>query len=178
MRLPTIPTILNECSDFLQASNNLPLLRNLSSQNDGFKKVKVRKKNTNEIFIQAFNQSFSTHKNIFQRSIFANGELSFAPSIDETLEPFYVFPINGYKFLYNPVVTNSLHQYKDDIQRMLNTVKNTEVAIDMFSSVIKQSYISENLSSGIKVGAEIIIYGIPYYYAIRKSLVDDYNRLS
>jgi hypothetical protein len=33
------------------------------------------------------------------------------------------------------------------------------------------------LATGIDSGAELIIYGIPYYYAVRKSQIDNYNEL-
>jgi hypothetical protein len=173
-----LPTIRQECAQFLRESNNLPLLKNLSRDNEGFKKVKARRRNAHEIFVEAFNASFSTHKNLFQRAVVANGEASFTPSADSKLEPFYIFPIDGYRFLYNPVVNNSIKQYNEDIEKMLHTVSDKSVAIDMFSAVIKNSYISKDLPNGIRIGAEIIIYDIPYFYAIRKSLIDDYSELS
>lgn len=161
----------------MSESNNLPLLKNLPVTYDGFRKVKVRKKNTKEVFTEAFNRSFEFHKHLVNRAIFANGESSFTPSTDEKLEPFYIFPIDGYKFVYNPVVSNALEQYKRSIDNSL-AILELNAAVEMFSSVIKQSYISDDLQRGISIGAEIIIYDIPYYYAIRKSLVDDYSRLS
>lgn len=172
-----LPTILKECSQFLEESNNLPLLKNLLVTNDGFKKIKVRKKNTKEFFTEAFNKSFAFHKQLMNRAVFANGENSFIESINENFEPFYIFPIDGYKFVYNPVVTNALEQYKKVIDDSLKILAR-KAAIEMFSSVIKQSYLSNDLANGIKIGSEIIIYDIPYYYAIRKSLVDDYSILS
>ena len=173
-----LPTIKHECSQFLKECNNLFLLKNLPKINDGFKRVKVRIKNKNEIVIEAFNKSFSNHKNIFQRSIFANGESSFKESEDKSLEPFYIFPIDGYKFIYNPAVTDAFNDYKKSIKNIMPIVTSNEVIVDVFSTLIKENYISNNLTDGIKVGAEIIFYNIPYYYAIRKSIVDDYNILS
>lgn len=170
-----LPTLRQECSQFLSESQDQLLLKNLPRDYEGFKKVKVRKKNVNELFVDAFNRSFSEHKNLFQRAIFANGESSFVSKMDG-IEPFYVFPINGYKFIYNPVVSNAFEQYKGDVNYLLQKVSKT-AAVDMFSKVIKESYISSNLSNGIQVGAEIIFYNVPYYYAIRKSLLDDYNKI-
>lgn len=171
-----LPTLYKECSQYLKESKGRPLLKNLPSRYDGFKKVKVRKKNKNDSVIEAFNKSFSNHKNAFQRSIFANGEGSFVQASDILLEPFYIFPINGYKYVYNPIVINFESQYKENIDSLTNNTSKS-VAIDMVSMVIAQSYTNTNLSKGIKTGAEIIIYGIPYYYAIRKSLLDDYNEI-
>ena len=171
-----LPTLYKECSDYLRESKGLPLLKNLSVHYDGFKKVKVRKKNKHDATVEAFNKSFPKHKNAFQRSIFANTESTFMQSVDLLLEPFYIFPVDGYKFVYNPQVSNFANQYGKDIQNLINTVSKS-AAIDMISMVIAQSYTDKNLYEGMKSGAEIILYGIPYYYAIRKSLVDDYNAL-
>lgn len=171
-----LPTIKKECSQFLEESNNKPLLKNLSVNNDGFKKIKVRKKKTKDIFTESFNIAFPTHKDIFQRSIFANGERGFVESAIHETEPFYIFPINGYKFLYNVEVHASSIEYKELLEKF--TQKVTEQStIDIFSKIIRTNYINTNLENGILSGAEIIIYGIPYFYAIRKSLVDEYMGL-
>lgn len=171
-----LPTLYQECSQYLKESNRLPLLKNLPTCYDGFKKVKVRKKNKHDAVMEAFNKSFPQHKHAFQRSIFANTEYTFIPSTDSSLEPFYIFPINGYKFVYNPQVNNFSNQYGQNLQNLINNVSKL-VAIDMVSIGITQSYTDKNLYRGMKEGAEIIIYGIPYYYAIRKSLVDDYSQI-
>ena len=172
-----LPTIKNECSQFLSESNNLPLLKNLPVNNDGFRKVKVRIKRKRNIVIESFNRSFSEHKELFQRAIFANGEASFTPSNDSNLEPFYIFPINGYKFIYNPIVENAHANYHTAVNDLLKVVPSYDVAVDMFSKIIKSSYTNENMPEGIKSGAELVLFNIPYYYAIRKTIVDDYNRL-
>ena len=171
-----LPTLYAECSDFLAESQKTPLLKNLPVHYDGFKKVKVRKKNKQDAVIEAFNKSFSQHKNAFQRSVFANGKSSFIVSEDASFEPFYIFPINGYKYVYNPVVTNFANEYKENIERLTHNIPQS-VAIDMVSMVISKSYTDTNLVEGINLGAEIIIYSIPYYYAIRKSLLDDYSSI-
>lgn len=171
-----LPTLYKECSQFLEESGGLPLLKNLPTRYDGFKKVKVRKKNKHDAVIEVFNKSFPQHKNAFQRSIFANAETSFIPSIDLSLEPFFIFPTNGYKFVYNPQVSNFTNQYQETINNLINNVSKS-VAIDMVSKVISQSYTDKNLHQGIKFGAEIILYGIPFYYGIRKSLIDDYSKM-
>jgi len=170
-----LPTLEKECSHFLNTTKKLFLEKYLPIQGDGFRKVKVRKKNKHDFFVDVFNKSFSEHKNIFQRSIFANSE---NPSVShESYEPFYIFPIDGYKFIYNPTVKNASLQYQQNIQELMRRVSK-ESAIDIFANLIKQSYLSENLSEGIKIGAEIIVYNIPYYYAIRKNIIDDYNDFS
>lgn len=170
------PTIKRECSIFLHESNNKPLIKNLSIRNDGFKKIKVRKKKKQDIFIEAFNIAFPEHKNIFQRSIFANGDNASIPPTNSDIEPFYIFPIDGYKFMYNIQVKNSSLEYKESIDNILKNI-NENAAIEIFSDIIRKNYNNNDLEHGINSDAEIIIYGIPYYYAIRKSLVDHYVKL-
>lgn len=169
------PTIKRECSIFLNESNNKPLIKNLSIRNDGFKKIKVRKKKRQDIFIESFNIAFPEHKDIFQRSIFANGDNAVISSNIE-IEPFYIFPIDGYKFMYNTEVKNSSVEYKESIDNILKNI-NITAAKEIFSDIIRKSYNNIGLEHGIDSEAEIIIYGIPYYYAIRKSLVDHYVKL-
>ncbi len=171
-----LPTIKKECSQFLHESNNVPLLKNLSVKYNGFKRVKVRKKNKQDVFTESFNLAFPEHSNIFQRSVFANGENGFSLIDNNELEPFYIFPINGYKFMYNVEVKNSAMEYKELLDRFLVQVTK-QATIEIFSEIIKKNYIYDNLELGIRSGSEIIFYGISYFYAIRKSLVDDYNQL-
>ena len=170
------PTVKRECSIFLKESNNKPLIKNLSIRNDGFKKIKVRKKKQQNVFINAFNIAFPEHKDIFQRSVFANGDNAINMDSNNEIEPFYIFPIDGYKFLYNTQVRNSSIEYKESIDNILKNI-NVSSAIDIFSDIIRKNYSNSNLEHGIDSDAEIIIYGIPYYYAIRKSLVDHYVKL-
>jgi hypothetical protein len=171
-----LPTLQSECADFMHEASGAMLLKNLPKTYDGFRKVKIRKRNVNEVFVEAFNRSFADHKNLFQRAMFANGASSFVARNDDT-EPFYVFPINGYRFIYNPIVTNAFKQYKSDVDYLSKKISRA-ATVDMFAKVIKQSYVSDDLQHGIQTGAEIIIYGVPYYYAIRKSLLDDFKKIS
>jgi hypothetical protein len=170
-----LTTLELECWQFLEQSKGQRLYKNLPKSYDGFKKVKVRKKNMNELFIDAFNQSFSDHRNLFQRAIFANGDKSFSAECGER-EPFVIFPVNGFKFIYNPVVIDAFVQYNNDVEYLLRKVSK-QAAIDMFSKVIRQSYVRNNLAEGIQTGAEIVLYNVPHYYAIRKSLLDDFERI-
>jgi hypothetical protein len=171
-----LKTIKSQCSQFLEESKQYPLLKNLSIYYEGFKKVKIRHKKINNVFVEAFNQSFyNTHKDLFNRAIFANGMTPFntTPTSD-VVEPFYIFPINGYNFLYNPLIFNSENQYLPEITKV-KTIFDENAAIEMFKGVILSEYKVNHLDAALKIGAEVIFYGIPFYYAIRKSLVDDYK---
>lgn len=159
-----IQTITEECNEFLEASNGMPLVKDLPKTYVGFRKVKIRKKNKSSPVGESFNQAFKNHKNdIHQSAMFAYTSLNILPENNYT-EPFFVFPIDGYKFLYNTRITNSTKNYQ-------NIGLNERHIVDLLNI----SYKSSNLYEALSSECEVILYGIPYYYAVRASLVDDYK---
>lgn len=166
------------CSQFFIESCRLPLLKNLARSYGDFDKVKVRKrKGESGDFTETFNEAFEKqHPGLRQRAIFSNGPSTFQPIYNENIEPFYVFPINGYKFMYSREVENSGQEYKqvfDTLFEEFGEEKGNEVLTDL----LRFTYTSNTLNEGIESGSEIIVYGIPYFYAIRASSVTDYNEL-
>lgn len=169
-----LPTIQKECSQFLELSHGVPLLKNLPSNNDGFRKVKVRKKkNWKSDIVEIFNDTFKNHTDLLQRSIFAHGPSGFNPNIDDNTEPFYIFPINGFKFLYAESVSKTTEDYRDTLSKLIENYG--ENGIKTFKEVLKYQYSFDNLFSALTTDTEIIIYDIPYYYAIRYSLIESYE---
>jgi hypothetical protein len=169
-----LPTITEECSQFLQESNGFPLLKNLPVDNHGFRKVKVRKKKKQQnVLIEAFNETFNNHSNLMERSIFAHGMNSFIPVCSDEVEPFYIFPINGYKFLFAENVANTTEVYKTTLATLIENYG--EKGLKIFKEVLKYQYTFDNLIEGLATNSEIIIYDIPYYYAIRYSLIENYE---
>lgn len=150
-------------------------MKNLPAHSDGFRKVKVRKKkNLKSDFIELFNEVFEDHDDLYQRAVFASTQVITAePS--EQLEPFYIFPVDGFKFVYAENVSNTSNTYKEVFDKLMQNLDNSQ-GIEIFLDVLRFNYKKDDLAHGIKSGAEIIIYGIPYYYAIRKSIIDDYKQ--
>jgi hypothetical protein len=167
-----IPTISQECSEFLEQSRGLPLIKPLPRNGDGFRRVKVRKRKTDNPVYSTLNTAFSDYAQLAQRAIFVETKPNLEPS-DMMLESFYIFPINGFKFLYCPQVKSSTKQYQESFDRMLN-VLSEDAAKNLLSDVLKRTYISDRLHEGINGECELIIYDIPYFYAVRKSIVNDY----
>ena len=166
------------CSIFVEESKGLPLLKNLSTKYLDIQKVKVRKKNSSNTFVNTFNEAFEEElDNLHQRAVFANGLDSFEPAdpISEGLEPFYIFPINGYRFMYSSEVENSNQDYKKVFDSMFEQFGD-ERGKDVVTDLLKFTYCHENLYEGIEKGSEIIIYNIPYFYAIRATS-DNYTEL-
>lgn len=171
-----LPTLIYECSEFLMESEGQPLLKNLPTDRDGFLKVKVRhQRNRNtDTFIENFNNAFADERSrLLHRSVVAHGESAFVPSTNAKLEPFYIFPVDGFRYMYNPS-TASTTQYKETFDKLITNVGDS--APELFQKLLKYDYVFDKLSEGIVGGSEIIFYGIPYYFALRKSIIDDYER--
>ncbi len=174
--------ILGErCTQFLEESEGRPLMKNLPSEYGDFHKVKVRKrrqrKEDTREFAETFNEAFEDElRDLRERAVFANGECSFEPADTEEAEPFYIFPIDGYRFMYSKEIENSSEDYKtvfDAVFEEFGADKGNEVITEL----LKFTYTGNNLSEGIDQGSEIILYNLPYFYAIRANTVEDYSEL-
>lgn len=168
-----LPTLSYECAEFLLESRGKPLLKNLPRFREGFTKIKVRHQRNIDPFLETFNAAFANEKTkLMHRAIIAQGESSFVPSDDPKLEPFYIFPIDGFKYMYNPNAATAM-EYKETFDKLHSNVGNS--APDILQMLLKHDYVFDKLEEGISSGSEIIFYGIPYYFALRKSIVDDYK---
>lgn len=170
-----VQLIKSECSQFLKESASLPLLKTLPNTYYNFHKVKVRlqkrKDSVTEVFERAFGQTFV---NIRQRSVFAYPS---PQPIAEGVDQFYIFPVNGYKFLYSKEVTNSSSDYKRMVDTLFEQFEDQNKASEMVSDLLKYTYSSASLHEGIVSDSEIILYGIPYYYAVRVDACQGYSSL-
>lgn len=165
-----LTTLVSQCSQFIEEAGDQSLLKSLSNQYDDVHKVKVRKRKT-QTFDNTFNEAFNFHYELRQRSVFANGQSSFVSEGIQT-DTFYVFPIDGYKFMYCNEVQNSTVEYQqvfDSIVDGFGQSKGNEVITEM----LKFTYIHDNLNEGISNGSELIFYNIPYYYAVRANMEYD-----
>lgn len=170
-----IKVIQAECSQFLTDSNGLPLHKSLPSHYSDFQKVKVRFKRTENVVGSAFNQAFvnETH-NLAQRAIFA---YSTPPTLEEDMDMFYIFPIDRYKFLYSREVTNSNSEYKQVMDVMLEAFDSMDKATEIVTDLLKYTYSTTNLYEGLAANAEVILYNVPYYYALRANLEPTYSQI-
>lgn len=161
------------CSDFLHETH-LPLLKSLPTHYTNIQKVKARKQKKSEIS-EVFNKAFdSTWCDLRQRAIIAHPT---NPPIVENTEPFYVLPINGYRFMYSREVTDSTSNYKQMIDVLFEQFSDNIQALDIITDLLKYTYTNENLLEGIQSESEIILYGVPYYYAIKVSEYPSYPEL-
>lgn len=169
--------IIRECKEFLKASNGNPLIRFLPQPGTEYRKVKVRKRSRKSSVDDLFNTVFSEHPDLRQRCIFANGEKG-EPAVktyaNSGTEAFYVFPIDGFRFMYSPRVTHSETEYAKLYEEVATMHDNPT---DLLAEMLKFDYTSDDLETAINNGCEIIIYGIPYFYAVKKSSILSYSTL-
>jgi len=170
--LGVLSPINKECSNFFIESQGTPLVKSLPRIYSDIQKVKVRKRKNQNSFSNAFNSAFvNDMRDLRERSIFVHN----THIVNETHEEFYIFPIDGFKFLYNKTIEDSVEDYKKTFESIFNSLESS--ADTVFSDLLRLTYISEDLQAGMNLGSELILYGIPYYYAIRVSSVDDYDEL-
>lgn len=155
-----LESITRDCSQFLFESNGLPVYKHVENKRTNFTKIKIRVRNSTASFVESFNAAFGS--NIRQRSLYANGNLQ---SSEHT---YYVFPADGYRYLYNPLVSDST-VYENQFSNLNDDV--------MFSELVQLHYSNNNLTEGIQTGAEILFYNTPYCYAVNTTLFDDYDDL-
>lgn len=164
-----------ECAQFLLESNGIPLYKALPKTYSDFHKVKVRFKRTENIVSSTFNQAFLKEApNLSQRAIFA---YSTPPSISEDMDMFYIFPIDKYKFLYSREVTNSTSDYKQVIDTILEAFDSIDKATDIVTDLLKYTYSSTHLHEGLMAKSEVILYGVPFYYALRANIQPNYSHI-
>lgn len=170
-----VQMIKAECSQFLHETAGSPLLKLLPLAYSNFHKVKVRlqkrRDSVTDVFERAFGAEFS---NLRQRAVFA---YPVSPALTENNDLFYVFPVNGYKYLYSKEVTNSSSDYRRVVDTLFEQFDNETQASEVVADLLKYTYASTNLREGIDSKAEIILYGIPYYYAVKVSACQDYSSL-
>ena len=170
-------TIISQrCNHFIQESNQHPLLKNLSIQYKDIHRVKARKRNLKNEFTESFNQAFDKISDLAQRAIFANGRNSFTVDKDPNFEPFYIFPLNGYKYMYSTEVEHSSLDYKQVFEVMFEQF-GEDKGKTIITDILKFAYKQDCLAEGIEKGSEIILYNIPYYYSVRATSVPNYTQL-
>jgi len=162
------------CSQFLQEARTCPLYKPLPIDYNDFQKVKVRQRKQDGVLQTALTQAFEhEYSKLASRAVFAYAH----PIEGEVLqETFYIFPINGYKYIYSKQVKNSAIDYKKAIETLVNEFDGSK-AIDFITDSIKYTYTRENLMEAIQSQSEIIVYDVPYFFAVRQRTMPEYGKL-
>jgi len=167
--------ISEQCNQFIGDALGEPLCKRLPQTYNDIHKVKVRlrrKSNVPEVS-NVFNRAF-IHEgyNLHQRVVIGSNN----PPIEENTDLFYIFPIDGYQYMYCRESTSSTESYKKTLDVLIEQV-GIEQATTIVSDLLKFTYCTDVLHEGIQSGAEIIVYNIPYFYAVRASLFNSYSDL-
>jgi hypothetical protein len=152
----------NSCSEYLHESKGLPIFKQIPAGiTDSIARIKVRHKSNpiNKYFGESVLQSSNGGKTIIESrsSPYPAGQ------------NFWMFPINGYRYLYSPEVQD----YRSSIKHILEQTSDQDIIREM----VQEMHISTNLVEGIASATEILWYGISSYYAVDCSSFMDYNEL-
>jgi len=168
------PTIKLECSEFIKECRGKPLLKYLPKGKEAFIKVKARhRKNKENKLNKIFDVAFE-NDNFLSKSIICNTNAG-----SDHVEEFYIFPINGYKFLYSKNDKNTSETYKNALLEIIDLVKEND-ALSLLTTILAEDYTAENLVVALDENKEVILYNIPYFYAIKRSLfprIEDYQNI-
>lgn len=164
--------ITKHCNLFLTEAGSLPLYKNIQSTQD-FCRIKVRQQRKNGILNDAFNYAFAhQYTNIRQRAVLCTSLIE-----QQSSDQYYIFPVNGFKYLYNKDINDSESCYEDSIATIFEQLSNSTSALDIVSDLLKSSYTSINLQEGQAAGSEIILYNLPAFYAVKCSVHPKYTEL-
>lgn len=167
-----VSTIAEKCSDFLKESRGRPLYRNLPCTYADVHRVKARHTKHHSSVASLLDEAFTASA----PKLSARGVRAYAISTSpqENMDAFYVFPVDGFKYTYNPNVKN----YDAEIAASVAVIsKYTTEAQAIAAELIKMAYTQTDLAEGIASGAEIIVYNSPCFYAVRTSAVPSYSSL-
>jgi len=166
------------CSQFI-SSTKQPLYKTLKTITSPVSRIKVRLRKNRNIVTELFNAALASRyhcPNIHQRSVFASGSRR-ADQLSDDVETVYVFPINGFKYLYNELIENSAEHYRETFYELFNVLHDDEQSQSIVKKLMLYTYRCDNLDEGIGNGSEIIMYNIPFYYALKVSTFPNYNQL-
>jgi hypothetical protein len=151
----------NNCSRFIKESKGLPIFKQLPATSEAVSRIKVRHKANpiNQFFAESILRGTSGGKTII--------ESKSTPYPDR--HNFWMFPTNGYSYLYSPQVQN--------YRQCIETAQAQTSDPDLIRELVQSMHISSNLAEGIELGTEILWYGISSYYAVDCSCFMDYNEL-
>lgn len=156
------------CSDFLVESQYQPVYKILPSSYGNWKRVKVRKQKKQTEITSTFNKAFeSIYDDIALRSVCSDTNIV---DIPDDHSAYYIFPLNGFKYLYNTTVTKYTQNLRETVG-VLNDGCDDELVLD----VLAYSYKNTQLTTGIRNNAEIIFYNIPAYYAVNTTSISNYS---
>jgi len=159
--------IADSCSTFIHESMGTPVFK-LLPRKEIYEKVKIRVKSQTIPNANVRDAAFNV-KQFDNRSleVFTTSAAS-----HDGMGLYYIFPVNGYKFIYNTKVDDIV----DSCKKLATILPDKEI----ITEVLRYSYNHDNLLNGLEYANKIKFFNIPYFYAIKASLKyqDLYKRLT
>lgn len=165
IRSSALYLIRTKCSQYLSESNNKPIFKRLDWRYGAFAKVKVRHSptyKTNQILDEAFGESIeSTLVPVTSQPL---------DVVTESDDWFYMFPVNGYKFLYSTQIVD----YRYQADKLMFKSNDRDLVVD----TMRESYIhNTGLVEGIDTCVELLLYNMPSFYVVSCSRHISYSSL-
>lgn len=163
-RTTELNQLITECSQFFDEAGNTPLYKLLPRQYNDVQRIKVRKRKERRESA-TFNEAFSELQPQLLERMVITQTTPRSENADEDL--FFVFPSNGYKCLFSVVGANLEETYVA-LARQLGEDDST------MSAVLQYAYSGSVLNEGLLENRELLIYNMPFYYAVRANI--DYDK--
>ncbi len=166
-----IDSIRQYCKSYIAESAGLPLYRSLNKAGNDIRRIKVRHRKAPDANLDSCFQGVigQEYPNLLGRTVFTYPR-PIAES--ENYESFFIFAPDGFRYLYNTVIRDSVAEYSFLFDRLTEHFDEIGEAKSAIMDSIDLGYKQDDLAVGIACGAEILIYDISHYYAVRSSLFD------
>jgi len=178
-----IQRIRDECGEYLSMAGPYPSIKRLSGDEASYhRKVKVRHKKNPTGVIRLLGKAMEHEaRNIHMRCVSVNGpDIKEALSKNDASELYYIFPINGFRYLYNNRV-DTFEQYQKTLKALLESKTITrESAVQLVIDSMSYTYskFDIKLKEALKTSKEVIFYNMPYYYAVSVKKYPSYYTLT
>lgn len=172
----TTNPIKDSCSQFITESKGIPTFKMLSDTYEDFSKVKIRHKKHETLASHSLDSAVDAK--VYNRAMFTYGN-NILTSNQTDKQMYYVFPSNGYSYLYSTSVVQSdlaiRTMFFDLFEKMAPNSSNQ--ITNLVSDLLKFTYVDSNLCEGLSLGNEILFYNISCFYVVKQSSYVDYNEL-
>lgn len=175
-RSDTFSIISQECSQFLKEAAERPLYKSIKTSSPpiapNLYKIKVRHKKPAEPTLTELYSVAFTPK-LREKALYAYSDKTVCEDQNSLC---YIFPVNGYHYLYSKEVSKSSDEYKQVIDTLIQSVEPSK-AYDIVTEMLKFTYNNSALVEGIESDAEIMFYNVPYFYAVEANAFTTYSQV-
>lgn len=159
--------IMKECSSYLNQYEGPPFIKwipNSAADDRTILKIKLRHRKNHSTFDDYFNYALSK-KGLRQKALFIKNDP------ENNSSPYFIIPPNGYQTLYSSMVHDS-KELEEKLFKPLLTLNCVETIKSLFKEVLELHYTDTDPSQAIVQNREVILYNVPYVYAIKQGQAD------